>query len=69
MSEIHLYASFHLVVDKIYASLESTVSSFQFILFAFSQSQFKQGCIHDNIIRVRWAGAATEVRSPFGEKK
>ena len=26
----------------------------------------KQGRIHDSISRVRWAGAVTEVRTPFG---
>ena len=26
----------------------------------------KQGRIHDSISRVRWAGAVTEVKSPFG---
>ena len=30
---------------------------------------FKQGCIHDCISHVCWAGAVMEVRSPFGWKK
>ena len=34
-----------------------------------SYAMMKQGCIHDSISRVRWAGAVMEVRSPFSKKK
>ena len=33
------------------------------------RTEGKQDCKHDSISRVRWAGAVSEVRSPFGEKK
>ena len=38
-------------------------------MFQRISEMIKQGRIHDSISRLRWAGAVTEVRSPFSEKK